>query len=70
MTDNPGVLRETTIHFGQYGMLVPMLEDSGKLALQAMDWAHEKVGRRGTLCCMGAQSLAVSVQVRRWLLCL
>ncbi|KAF6260137.1 hypothetical protein COO60DRAFT_923680 [Scenedesmus sp. NREL 46B-D3] len=42
VTNNPVVLREASMHFGQYGMQVAQLEDAGKLALQAMDWAHAK----------------------------
>jgi hypothetical protein len=43
VTHNPIVLRESSMHFGQYGLQVAQLDDAGKLALQAMDWAHEKV---------------------------
>jgi hypothetical protein len=46
VTHNPVVLRESSMHFGQYGLQVAQLEDAGSLALQAMDWAHQKV--RGT----------------------
>jgi hypothetical protein len=43
VSNNPIVLREATIHFGQHGMAAEQLQDAGKLALQAMDWAHEQV---------------------------
>jgi hypothetical protein len=43
VSNNPIVLRESTMHFGQYGLQVEALQDAGRLALQAMDWAHERV---------------------------
>ncbi|WIA36024.1 hypothetical protein OEZ86_007385 [Tetradesmus obliquus] len=42
VSNNAVVLRESTIHFGQYGMQVEALEDATQLALAAMDWAHER----------------------------
>ncbi|WIA15846.1 hypothetical protein OEZ85_012601 [Tetradesmus obliquus] len=42
VSNNAVVLRESTIHFGQYGMQVEALEDATTLALAAMDWAHER----------------------------
>eukprot|EP00775_Hariotina_reticulata_P004018 gene4018-4268_t len=42
VTADSEVCRESTIHFGQYGMLVPLLSDATELALHAMDWAAEK----------------------------
>lgn len=47
VTDNPQVYNASTIHFGQYGYLVPVLSNAATLAVQAADWANQKV-RRGT----------------------
>jgi hypothetical protein len=44
VTDNPAVLHASTIHFGQYGMLVPVLRDPSALAIQAAEWACSQVG--------------------------
>jgi hypothetical protein len=46
VTDNPYVLRASTIHFGQYGLLVPLLRDPAALAVQAAEWAVEQVSGR------------------------
>jgi len=46
VTADPEVHRGCTVHFGQYGLLVPVLDDATELALQAMDWAAEKVHTR------------------------
>eukprot|EP00878_Enallax_costatus_P018990 GHUV01020018.1.p1 GENE.GHUV01020018.1~~GHUV01020018.1.p1 ORF type:complete len:421 (+),score=89.48 GHUV01020018.1:770-2032(+) len=42
VTHQPEVQRAATAAFGQYGTLVPVLDDAQALALQAMDWASEK----------------------------
>lgn len=47
VTDNPAVLHASTIHFGQYGMLVPVLRDPSALAIQAAEWACSQVGGGG-----------------------
>jgi len=43
VTDNLSVLRASTIHFGQYGLLVPVLSDPAALAIQAAEWACSQV---------------------------
>jgi hypothetical protein len=50
ITADPEVYRESTVHFGQYGLLVPVLDDTPELALHAMDWAAEKVSNEHTPC--------------------
>jgi hypothetical protein len=44
VTDNPAVLHASNIHFGQYGLLVPVLRDPAALAIQAAEWACGQVG--------------------------
>lgn len=70
VTHQPQVQRAATVSFGQYGILVPVLDDAQALALQAMDWASEKVGRCLTahapqrVCNQGAPAAIIAVGVQ------
>lgn len=66
VTDSLAVLRASTIHFGQYGLLVPLLRDPAALAVQAADWASAQVGGVGggaDCFCPACGSLSSMVQL-------